>query len=140
MGNPISKYERIELLVCIYEISRELVFNYGISECSRRLTLVTTVNPLPSQVQFEKIHLPVELSHSSTGIGMMLRIGEPPLKIYLQQKTNCTVCYISPHEERHVKCWGIEILVLPEVSPYCRSWKYIKWLSQTYMDYEQYGA
>ena len=66
MGNPISKYERIELLVCIYEISRELVFNYGISECSRRLTLVTTVNPIPSQVQFEKTHLPVELWESVT--------------------------------------------------------------------------
>ena len=65
MGNPIFKYEKFELLVCIYEISRALVFKYGISGCSRCLTLVTTVNPIPSQVQFEvqieKAHLPVEL-------------------------------------------------------------------------------
>ena len=29
---PTLKYEKIESLVCIYEISRELVFKYGISE------------------------------------------------------------------------------------------------------------
>ena len=33
MGITISKYEKIELLVCIYENSRELVFIYGISGC-----------------------------------------------------------------------------------------------------------
>ena len=41
MENPTFKYEKIELLVCIYEISRELVFKYGISRCSRCLTLGT---------------------------------------------------------------------------------------------------
>ena len=41
MGIPIFKYEKIELLVCIYEISRELVFKYGISGCSRCLTPVS---------------------------------------------------------------------------------------------------
>ena len=30
MGIPIFRYEKIELLVCIYEIPRELVFIYGI--------------------------------------------------------------------------------------------------------------
>ena len=40
-GNPVFKYEKIELLVCIYEISGELVFKYGISRCSRWLTVVT---------------------------------------------------------------------------------------------------
>ena len=50
-GNPVFKYENIELLVCIYEISRELVFKYGISGCSRCLTLETIMNPLPSQIQ-----------------------------------------------------------------------------------------
>ena len=35
MRNHTFKYEKIELLVCIYEISRELVFKYGISGCSR---------------------------------------------------------------------------------------------------------
>ena len=34
-GSPVFKYDKIELLVCIYEISRELVFKYGISGCSR---------------------------------------------------------------------------------------------------------
>ena len=42
MGNPIFKYEKFELLVCIYEISRALVFKYGICGC---LALVTIVNP-----------------------------------------------------------------------------------------------
>ena len=50
----LNTYEIIELLVCIYEISRELVFKYGISGCSRCLTLVTTVNPIPSQVQLRQ--------------------------------------------------------------------------------------
>ena len=40
-GSPVFKYEKIELLVCIYEISGELVFKYGISGCSRCLTVVT---------------------------------------------------------------------------------------------------
>ena len=44
MGIPTFKYEKIELLVCIYEISRELVFIYGISRCSQCLTPVTIVN------------------------------------------------------------------------------------------------
>ena len=44
MGIPIFKYEKVELLVCIYEISRELVFIYGISRCSRCLTPVIIVN------------------------------------------------------------------------------------------------
>jgi len=30
VGIPTFKYEKIELLVCVYEISRELVFIYGI--------------------------------------------------------------------------------------------------------------
>ena len=55
MGNPIFKYKKIELLVCIYEISRELVFKYGISGCPRCLTLVTTVNTIPSQVQMRQL-------------------------------------------------------------------------------------
>ena len=44
VGIPTFKYEKIELLVCIYEISRELVFIYGISRCSRCLTPVIIVN------------------------------------------------------------------------------------------------
>ena len=44
MGIPTFKYEKIELLVCIYEISRELVFIYGISRCSRCLRPVIIVN------------------------------------------------------------------------------------------------
>ena len=42
MGIPTFKYEKNELLVCIYEISGVLVFKYGISRC---LALVTIVNP-----------------------------------------------------------------------------------------------
>ena len=58
MGIPIFKYEKIELLVCIYEISRELVFIYGISGCSRCLTPVTIVNPiLPSHLNQEILSL-----------------------------------------------------------------------------------
>ena len=34
----------IELLVCIYEVLGELVFKYGISGCSRSLTLETIMN------------------------------------------------------------------------------------------------
>ena len=67
METPTFKYEKIEL-VFIYEISRELVCKYGISGCSRCLTLYSTVNPIPPQVQFEvqieKAHLPVELWES----------------------------------------------------------------------------
>ena len=37
MGIFIFEYEKIELLVCVYEISRELVFIYGIYGCSRCL-------------------------------------------------------------------------------------------------------
>ena len=46
MGIPTFKYEKIELLVCIYEISRELVFIYEIAGCSQCLTVtpVTIVN------------------------------------------------------------------------------------------------
>ena len=51
MGNPIFKYEKIELLVCIYEISRELVFKYGISGSPRCLTLVNIMNPISSKIQ-----------------------------------------------------------------------------------------
>ena len=72
MRNHIFKYEKIELLVCIYEISRDLVFKYGISGCSRcltlvttvNLTLVTTVNPIPSQVQLRQL-FPSQLNHVS---------------------------------------------------------------------------
>ena len=39
MGNPIFKYEKFELLVCIYEYSRALIFKYGISGCSRCLDI-----------------------------------------------------------------------------------------------------
>ena len=49
---PTFKYEKIELLVCIYEISRELVFIYGISGCSRCLTPATIVNPIPFHPKF----------------------------------------------------------------------------------------
>ena len=63
-GNPIFKYEKFELLVCIYEISRALVFKYGISGCSRCLTLVTTVNPIPFQVQMRYL-FPIQLNHVS---------------------------------------------------------------------------
>ena len=130
----------------------------------------STVNPIPPQVQFEvqieKAHLPVELWESyvfgsesnpnpwlavlvvGTSIilpvfGMMLRIGEPPLKIYLRQKTNCTGCYISSHEGRHVK-WGIRIR-WKRVWNKLRYWNpslargepilqilEVKWLSHTY--------
>ena len=45
MENPTFKYEKIELLVCIYEILGELVFKYGTSGCSRCLTLETIMNP-----------------------------------------------------------------------------------------------
>ena len=47
--NPTFKYETIELLVCIYKVIGELVFKYGISGCSRCLTLETKMNPLPSK-------------------------------------------------------------------------------------------
>ena len=46
-GSPIFKYEKIELLVCTYEISRELVCKYGNFGCSRCLTPATIVNPIP---------------------------------------------------------------------------------------------
>ena len=52
VGIPTFKYEKIELLVCIYEISRELVFIYGISGCSRCLTPVTIVNHIPFHPKF----------------------------------------------------------------------------------------
>ena len=61
MRNHIFKYE---ILVCIYEILRDLVCKYGISGCSRRLTLVTTVNPTPSQVQLRQL-FPSQLNHVS---------------------------------------------------------------------------
>ena len=64
MGNPMFKYEKFELLVCIYEISTALVFKYGISGCSRCLTLVTTVNPIPFQVQLIQL-FPSQLNHVS---------------------------------------------------------------------------
>ena len=54
MGNPIFKYEKFELLVCIYEISSAPVFKYGISGCLRCPKLGTTVNPIPSQVQLRQ--------------------------------------------------------------------------------------
>ena len=44
-----------ELLVCIYEISGELVFKYGISGCSRWMTLVAIANPIPSQVHLRQL-------------------------------------------------------------------------------------
>ena len=40
-----SNMKKIELLVCIYEISRELVCKYGTYACSRCLTPATIVNP-----------------------------------------------------------------------------------------------
>ena len=49
---PTFKYEKIELLVCIYEISKELVFIYGISACSRCLTPATILNPIPFYPKF----------------------------------------------------------------------------------------
>jgi len=49
--NPTFKSEKIELLVCIYEVLGELVFKYGISGYSRCRTLETIMNPLPSQIQ-----------------------------------------------------------------------------------------
>ena len=55
--NPVFKYEKIELLVCIYEISRELVCKYGIYACSRCLTPATIVNPIPSQVHMRQLVL-----------------------------------------------------------------------------------
>ena len=55
MGIFIFEYEKIELLVCVYEISRELVFKNGISGSSRCLTLGTTVNLIPSQVQLRQL-------------------------------------------------------------------------------------
>ena len=64
MGNPIFIYEKFELLVCIYEISRALVFKYVISGCSRCLTLVTTVNPIPFQVQMRYL-FPIQLNQVS---------------------------------------------------------------------------
>ena len=74
MENPTFKNEKIELLVCIYEVLGELVFKYGIYGCSRCLTLETIMNPLPSQIQ----------------------------------------CFQSTSGTS----WSIEIIVLPEVSPY----------------------
>ena len=47
--SPHLNVKKIELLVCIYEVLGELVFKYGISGCSRCLTLETIMNPLPSQ-------------------------------------------------------------------------------------------
>ena len=64
MGNPIFKYEKIELLVCINEILGELVFKYGISGCSRCLTLETIMNPPPSQIQLRQL-FPSHLNHVS---------------------------------------------------------------------------
>ena len=55
MRNPIFRYEKIELLVCIYEISREMVFKYGISGCPRCLTLLNIMNPISSQIQLSQI-------------------------------------------------------------------------------------
>ena len=52
MEIPTFKYEKIELLVCIYEISKELVFIYGISACSRCLTPATILNPIPFYPKF----------------------------------------------------------------------------------------
>ena len=64
MRNHTFEYEKIELLACIYEISRELVFKYGISGCSRCLTLVTTVNPVLFQVQLRQL-FPSQLNNVS---------------------------------------------------------------------------
>ena len=64
MWNHIFRYEKIELLICIYEISRELIFKYGISGCSRCLTLVTTVNPVLFQVQLRQL-FPSQLNNVS---------------------------------------------------------------------------
>ena len=60
----IFKYEKIELLVCIYEVLGELVFKYGIYGCSRCLTLETIMNPLPSQIQSRQL-FPSHLNHVS---------------------------------------------------------------------------
>ena len=65
MGNPIFKYEKIELLVCIYEIPRELVFKYVISGCLRCLTLVNIMNPISSQIQLSHL-FPSQLNHVSS--------------------------------------------------------------------------
>ena len=52
MGIPTFKYEKIELLVCIYEISRELVFIYRIFGCSQCVTPATIGNPIPFHPKF----------------------------------------------------------------------------------------
>jgi len=62
--NPTFKNEKIELLVCINEILGELVFKYGISGCSRCLTLETIMNPPPSQIQLRQL-FPSHLNHVS---------------------------------------------------------------------------
>ena len=49
MGNPIFKYEKSELLVCIYEISRELVCKYIWNIFGIGLTNVTGVRHLSIQ-------------------------------------------------------------------------------------------
>ena len=59
---PHLNMKKIELLVCIYEFSRDQVFKYGISGCSRCLTLVTIVNPIPSQVHLGQLY-PSQLNH-----------------------------------------------------------------------------
>ena len=64
MENPTFKNEKIELLVCINEILGELVFKYGISGCSRCLTLETIMNPPPSQIQLRQL-FPSDLNHVS---------------------------------------------------------------------------
>ena len=64
MENPTFKNEKIELLVCINEILGELVFKYGISGCSRCLTLETIMNPPPSQIQLRQL-FPSHLNHVS---------------------------------------------------------------------------
>ena len=86
MGSPVIKYEKIELLVCIYEISRELVCKYGIYACSRYLTPATIVNPIPSQV------------HMIIGLDVQDDVKNKLylLKIQLRQKpVQCTGCSIS---------------------------------------------
>ena len=61
---PHLNMKKIELLVCIYEVLGELVFKYGISGCSRCLTLKTIMNPLPFQIQSRQLFLS-HLNHVS---------------------------------------------------------------------------
>ena len=98
VGIPTFKYEKIELLVCIYEISRELVFIYEISGCSWCLTPVTLVN-----------HYHTLKKGTETGYRHLSKVR---LEIGIQTLESGS-------------SWSSVIIALPEVSPYWKSWKYI---------------